>query len=467
MASWLEASLHIHKLLPPSLIHPLAREYIQTHFASGFAIACSGGVDSVALALWAASCPLFKKSQLAILHYNHNTRGKASDADLLFVQDLALALGLPFFSSKNPIKVEASEHALREARYTFLHQTMEHLGLQHLLLGHQLEDIAETMLMRLSRGSGLSGLAVPRPVQKIGQNITHLRPFLTISKNFLKELLKGYSWQEDASNKNLIYLRNAIRHTVLPCWQKVTKNNDLLSAVAHSRDLLEEEDSALNTWLSSIIPPLQKELSRNTLKSLPKAIWRRAVHQFLQNNNLSSHLCAQGFQQLLDGFYDGSLKRISIGPCWLELKQEELVIIHCKAPIAYSPIVLMEGITLFFPDNFCLKVELIDLKKTLLAKIVSDCIQNPNTAYVDASNALYVRPWKPGDAYCPIGLSGRKKLQDMFTDKKIPPSIRHTLPILINSELDPIWAPGLNMAKSHAISPQTLYALKLTYQKIF
>ena len=166
-------------------------------------VALSGGADSVALllALW-ANWPE-RRGQLVALHFNHRMRGRASAADAVYCRQLCRALGVPLKSGawQAAPRDGASEASAREARHEFFTQEMAKLKCTALWLAHQQDDIAETMLMRLARGSGTGGLSAPRPVARIGRRI-HLRPLLNLPKAKLLEALRttGVDWREDGSN---------------------------------------------------------------------------------------------------------------------------------------------------------------------------------------------------------------------------------------------------------------------------
>ncbi len=479
-ALWQNFSHALARAIPESAIEKRVLAYIQASSAPCYAIACSGGVDSLALLLWARGSAVFKDKALTVLHYNHQLRGKLADADEAFVKDVAEALGCAYRSAQRSAKAPISEAALREDRFAFFHTTMQAEGIEALLLGHQEDDVAETLLMRLGRGSGSRGLAAPRPVQTVGSYV-HLRPFLSLSKAFIVRTLRacGISWREDASNLEGFYLRNRIRQSVLPALGEAFKDREVLKGFALSRTLLEEEDEALELWLAQVLKnqDLSKGLSRACLTGLPRALWRRALHVFLRVHGIQNRLSSQGFERLLNDFYDHTLRPLAIGDKTLFLqktgqgKQQQLSLLVCiqkeeEPPLpVLNPILLQRGMILHFPNADALKIEGFPGSYEERLASIEAREASLYEAFVAADRPLYYRFWKQGDRYRPLNAPGSKKLQDLFVDKKVPKGLRSQLPVVLDEAFRPIWAPGLPVADSHKILPATQLALKLTYTK--
>jgi tRNA(Ile)-lysidine synthase len=281
-----------------------------------WAIALSGGADSLALLLvfWAEAEGRWGREFVA-LHFNHRLRGRAADADEKFCRDVCAALGVKFVSAKwHDARPGASEAAAREARQAFFACEMKRRRLRLLWLGHQQDDIAETMLMRLARGSGTGGLAAPRPVQEQADGRVHLRPLLTLKKSEIVTALRasGGRWCEDATNGADTYLRNRVRRSVLPAWTKVAAR-DALAGAALSRERLEEDDTALEAWLDDLAPLSGGTLDLRSLEKKPRALWRRALHRWLLAVRTDTDLSRQGFEQLLAAIERGHDTKFSLG----------------------------------------------------------------------------------------------------------------------------------------------------------
>jgi len=205
------------------------------------AVACSGGPDSVALAFVLVG---LHDGPVTLLHFNHGLRAEASDGDEHFVRELATRLGCDFRSARweNPSK--QNEVAAREARLAFLHRWEHSL----IFFGQHADDAAETLLMRLARGSSIEGLSAPHPVVEYGQHL-HLRPLLKLRKATIVAALErlGIAYRTDASNATGDYLRNRIRNELLPLWQSLEPQRDVVGGILASRDKLRTLDRAEQT----------------------------------------------------------------------------------------------------------------------------------------------------------------------------------------------------------------------------
>jgi tRNA(Ile)-lysidine synthase len=208
----------------------------------------------------------------------------------------------------------ASEAEARSARHAFFAREMNRRGSRLLWLAHQQDDIAETMLMRLARGSGTAGLAAPRPVQETQDGRLHLRPMLSLKKAELVAALQkaGAVWREDASNMGQDYFRNRIRRTVVPAWEKAAAR-DALGGAALARELLEEDDTALEAWLERLTPLKRGVLDLQVLAEAPRAVVRRALHRWILAVRPHTDLSRQGFELLLGAVVRGTATRFSLG----------------------------------------------------------------------------------------------------------------------------------------------------------
>ena len=278
-------------------------------------MAFSGGADSLALLLLLWAHWPERRARLVALHFNHRLRGAAADADERFCRRVCRGLGVRVRVGRwKNRRSGASEEEARTARFAFFDRTMLRIGARALWLGHQQDDIAETMLMRLARGSGTAGLAAPRPVQRVGSQL-RVRPLLTVKKEEVVARLResGIPWREDRTNAGRVYFRNRIRHQVLPAWQKAAER-DVLAGVALARERLEEDDSALDAWVAELRPwGRGGVLNVAIFQNRPRALVRRALHRWLLAQPLAGDLSRQGFENLLDAVVAGRSTRRSLG----------------------------------------------------------------------------------------------------------------------------------------------------------
>lgn len=282
-----------------------------------WAVAFSGGADSLALLLilWAEGPGRWGRDFVA-MHFNHRLRGKAADADEKFCREVCAALGVTFVAGRwAGSRQKASEAQAREARFGFLEREMRRRRIRLLWLAHQCDDIAESMLMRLARGSAAAGLAAPRPVQEMRPGMLRLRPLLSLQKATITAALKsaGAVWCEDATNAGEDFFRNRVRRRVLPAWAKAA-GRDALAGAALSRELLEEDDAALQSWVDELRPvDRYGRLAVVRLAGKPRAVLRRALHRWLLAVQPETDLSRQGFNQLLGLVTAGRNTRFSLG----------------------------------------------------------------------------------------------------------------------------------------------------------
>lgn len=284
---------------------------------SKWALAFSGGADSLALLLifWAEGPGRWGRD-FVVFHFNHRLRGGAADADEKFCREVCKALGVTVVTARwRHARKGASEASARAARFEFFEREMRRRRIRLLWLAHQRDDIAESMLMRLARGSGAGGLAAPRPVQAMGGGRLRLRPLLTLKKAAIVAALKkaGATWREDDSNAGDDYFRNRVRRSVLPAWTKAA-GRDALAGAALSRELLEEDDAALEAWVDQLRPVDRRgRLDVGGLEGKPRAVVRRALHRWLLAVRPDTDLSRQGFAQLLRLVEEGRDSRFSLG----------------------------------------------------------------------------------------------------------------------------------------------------------
>jgi len=317
---WKKAAERLGGAVPVGRLHPAVRAWAEGRGVAvkgPWSVAFSGGADSVALLLllW-AHWPEHRDS-LRVLHFNHRLRGRESLADARFCAGVARGLGLACAAGAwAAAEPDASEARARAARMEFFDTELAASGSRALWLGHQLDDVAESLLMRLARGSGLSGLAAPRPVQRMPGGRVHLRPLLGLRKRELCEALAaaGMPWREDSSNRGRAYLRNRMRHDVVPAWSEASGGRDALAGAGLARELLEEDEQALEAWLGELAP-LERagRLRLEPLAGKPRAIVRRALHRWLLSTTYRGDLSRQGFELLLRAVEAGLPTRQSLG----------------------------------------------------------------------------------------------------------------------------------------------------------
>jgi tRNA(Ile)-lysidine synthase len=184
-------------------------------------VAVSGGADSVALLRACATAKRSGSGRLGVVHFNHGLRGPESDSDARFVAALSQQLGLPFEvgePERGPSRRARGEAAARRDRYRFFDQAAQRWGARYVVTAHTRDDQVETVLYNIIRGTGLAGLAGIPPRRRLSEVATLVRPLLALSRQdvltYLGDL--GQEYREDATNQQLHFKRNKLRHELLP-----------------------------------------------------------------------------------------------------------------------------------------------------------------------------------------------------------------------------------------------------------
>ena len=263
-----------------------------------YLIGVSGGRDSVALLHWLTSLGYNK---LIVCHLNHQLRGRSSDADARFVEKLAEKYRLDFELGAANVRALAKkkkmsiETAAREARYSFFAKTTKRHRCGTIFLAHHADDLVETFLLNLIRGAGLTGLAAIRDVstRRVDNvDVTIVRPFLSLWRTEIDDYVREHrlKFREDASNKNLLPMRNRARNRIIPYLEKMLGRNIRQNLWRTATIAADEEN-----WIENAVPDsAHADLSVSKLRALPVALQRRAILKWLRAQNISE----VGFQAI-------------------------------------------------------------------------------------------------------------------------------------------------------------------------
>lgn len=314
---WMKVAERLGEALPRACLYPEVLAWADARpIRERWAIAFSGGADSTALLLLLWAHWPKRRDRLLALHFDHGLRGKDSKEDARFCGQVCAGLGVSLANGRwmRPPKV-ASEAAARAERFGFFQQQLKRRRIKALWLGQQQNDVAETILMRIARGSGTAGLAAPRPLHDHPEGRIHLRPLLSLKKSEILSALAaaGAEWREDASNEGGEFFRNRLRRDVLPAWCAAA-GRDALAGAGLSRELMAEDDAALEQWLDQLGPVAKDgSLEIEVLRGMPRAIVRRALHRWLGIQPRLGELSRQGFERLLAAVEQGRDTRQSLG----------------------------------------------------------------------------------------------------------------------------------------------------------
>ena len=444
-------------------------------------IACSGGVDSVFLALYFGwlSCDGQLKLPITVLHFNHKLRGERSDGDEMFTREICDTLGIDFLSTdwvRHDNTESVSEESARDARMAFFAKSVGDVKRSSAILtGHHADDIAETMLMRLSRGSGLQGLTAPREFSIGARGLSFIRPLLGLGKAEIVSWLEqaGSGWREDETNQEGLYYRNRLRQSVIPEWEKAA-DRPLRGGVAQSRALLEEDWQALEalfdaSWKDAHLDPNALDWERTL--DMPCAFQRRSLNRLLTQEGVAP-LTLAAMEEVLGFLREKKAFKVSIEKeLWLvgNARLGKVEITRVKPVFDWKPVRLPLEVSLCLPSVGFIHAGEITLDRELIDRIQSGVYSHDRTVFLSLdgkqNDELWVRSWRAGDAYRPMGRKSLVKLKELFIDRKVPRDNRNLLPIVVDSEDNILWIPGLPPSYESRIEAQTTRALQLTYEK--
>lgn len=469
--SWDAVMSRLRGAFPLGGVAPEVRNVLEANRgAERWAIACSGGADSVFLACWIKAC--FSTQSAVLLYFNHRTRGEAHRGESDRVRALADALGYGFAEGSRVVEGGADEDSLRRDRFAFLVGATPG---KILLLGQQVDDVAESLLMRLGRGSGTEGLAAPRPAHQPADGVWRVRPLLGVTADAIREFLRreGVDFCEDVSNQSSAYLRNRIRAAVMPELRAVFGDRDVVAGMLRSHRLIVEDAGGWECWgewaLSKGMDGGDFDEARLSMPC-PRALRRRLLHRWWEKVAGAVFPGSPALvETILDAAEEGGERVFAVGTgLWVRIEggRWKLERQHKKERRNWS-VVISGGGGVALPEGGYLAVEwwpagsLPDAPRVL----ETDCRKE---AWIDAARIggrlVVVRNWREGDRFRPIGAPGTRKLQDWFTDRKWEQEARHRTPVVTDSGETVLWVPGFAPADEARIREGTERVLRLTYQ---
>lgn len=420
-------------------------------------LACSGGSDSVFLVL--LFCAYFPKlaESASLLHLNHNLRGQESDEDENYVREFAKNLGLNFFSGKLKRSDEfLSEGTLHDIRQKFFDTQMRMTGAKILALGHQKNDIFETVIMRLSRASGLDGLSAPHEIQKFTNGNIKIRPLLFIKKEEIESILRKFEipWRVDSSNLCCDYFRNQVRNRVFKEIQEGAKQYDIIENFAKSQAQIAEANDTIEYLAAQYLPKskISDKLDIENFRTFPKAILRRILNKWLSHNNIL--IKRSEFEELMLSLQSRNEKILNcVADKRLVLRNGTLRVVHSNEKRSAFSIEWVHG-EICFPNGKVLRKRILKPTQEAVAKTDAQ-----SEAYIKFSNVLKVSSFCPGVRYIQFGHKTSKKIKELikndveqFQDK----------PMVCIGE-DICWVPGLSVSNPCKIKANAERALLLTY----
>ncbi|UTD15400.1 tRNA lysidine(34) synthetase TilS [Tenacibaculum mesophilum] len=414
-------------------------------------IAISGGVDSVVLT------HLLHQLQfnISLAHCNFQLREKESDLDEMFVKELGKSFNIQTFTTRFNTNEYATKNKLstqlaaRELRYSWFDSLSQKNNFDYILTAHHADDNLETFLINLSRGTGLEGLTGIPPINK---NI--IRPLLIFSREEIVAFAKNNNikWREDESNSETKYLRNKIRHQIVPTLKEL--NDSVLKNFNKTIDHLKESQQIIDDKIADItheIVSKEGDLLKINIEKLlklsnPKAYLYQLLksYKFTEWNDVYNLIYAQSGKQILTKFYT------------LLKDRDFLLLLRTNEKSSFEK------------EYFIIREENKEITapiKLQLKKVLKKTNINKENIYVDyelLNFPLKLRRWKSGDFFYPKGMIGRKKVSKYFKDEKISIVNKNKIWLLCSSKNEVIWIVGKRQDRRFLPTEKTTKLLKIS-----
>ncbi|HPJ51727.1 MAG TPA: tRNA lysidine(34) synthetase TilS [Flavobacteriales bacterium] len=395
-------------------------------------VAVSGGVDSMVLlhVLQRLGHPI------TVLHVDHGLRGAESDADRSFVEEQARRCGWPCQSVRLDVRAEAAkpgvsiQMAARELRYAWFRERMNALGVPVLATAHHRDDAIETLLLNMLRGAGRQGFMGLPPTRN-----GIVRPLIEVSRQDIEAFAReqGIAFRDDPSNRDPAYLRNRVRHELLPLLEALHPGarQSLGRATVMLRELGGLTDMALTRELELRVKPLGLPLSDIRESDHPHAL----LAAFMQDHPLHP----DRVEQVLDSLEAGGSGRCFPveGGAWL-LDREHLRWMPERRPVA----------TIELGKDLELSPEApVEARRMTSGDLPAHF--GPDDVWLDEDRLafpLVLRPWRSGDRIRPLGMTGSRLVSDVLTDAKVPLDVKASVRVL-ESRGTLVWVCGYRLAE--------------------
>ena len=400
-------------------------------------VGCSAGPDSMAL------LHLLKNNTNKIIvcaHINHNVR-KESNEEEEYLKNYCKDNNIIFEKTTLTKYTERNfENEARKKRYNFYEKIINKYNAKYLFLAHHGDDLVETIIMKINRGSNLEGYAGIKTISK-KNNYYIVRPLLNYTKEDLIKYDKSNNikYYIDKSNSNTQYTRNRIRKNILPILKEENPNIHK-SILKYSETLLEYNDyinREIDKHINNIY--IKKELNIDKFNKLDNFIKKNILYKILNNiyNNKPDIIKEKNIIDILD-LINNNKPNI-----YINLPKNKICIKEYNKLYFKDKNKNKDNYKIIFTDKF-------ELDNIIIEKIDKSDKDGNDICRLNSKNIslpLYIRNKNNGDYIEIKGLNGKKKIKDIFIDKKIPKDKRDNYPLLVDSKNNILWVPNIKKSK--------------------
>jgi len=432
-------------------------------------VGVSGGVDSMVLLEVLRQLSATHDLKLIAAHFNHQLRGRSSDADEKFVRQAAERLGIPFVAGRRNVKAFAQqqnisiEMAARRLRHKFFGEVARKKNVSVIALGHHADDQAELFFLRLLRGAGpegLSGMKWSNP-SPADPKILLARPLLGCSRSAIHQFAREekINFREEKTNLSLDFLRNRVRHQLLPLLIKDYQPS-LSRTIARVMELLQAESDfvadAAASWSRTREPAFD---------ALPVALQRRSLQMQIFELGLEASFDAIEHLRLRikapvtlrpgTAIYRDASGRVHI----FDFHESNFDKAHIELELTSNRgAIVFAGVKIRWDINSQGAEFALNPLTRAGAQALGAALETAGCESFDADKVgspIALRHWVPGDRFQPIGMRASVKLQDLFCNQKIPRSRRHKLVVAATAAGELFWVQGLLISEKFKLDPRT------------
>ena len=413
-------------------------EFLKTNLNknTSLVVACSGGPDSMCLLDLVTKLKDELNLNIIVAHVNHKLRSE-SEEEANMVENYSKKNNLIFelLEITDYINGNFTEEDARKRRYKFFNEVIEKYNATTLLTAHHGDDLIETILMRLTRGSNLSGYIGIKETSQ-NENYKILRPLLSITKDEIIKYLKenNVPYRLDKTNEELKHTRNRYRHIVLPFLKK--ENPKVHEKYLKFSKELIEYDNFVNTYISNNKFIVDNSIVINKVSSETDFIKRKCLELLVKDIQSKDYFDISDEQMNnLMKLYNQSNKSIDLNNNYIGINSYGKIYIKKKENKVFNEII-------FDKDT--------ELEDFIFYYNAQDGDNSNSCIYLDTSEILLplkIRSILPGDKIKVKNLNGSKKISDIFIDNKVPKDKRSTYPILVDSQNTVLWVPNLKKSQ--------------------
>jgi tRNA(Ile)-lysidine synthase len=426
-------------------------------------IGVSGGADSMALLMALINMKEKYCMTLVAAHVNHGLRGAAAAGDQALVEKTCKKYGIVCESKQMNIKELAEqkrltiEEAGRDARYDFFYHLQEKHKAQKIAVAHHQNDQAETVLHHFIRGTGMKGLSGMQPVREDGL----IRPLLAVTRQQIEQYCEtnNIAYRTDASNNTIEYTRNSLRLALIPEIEG-EYNPNFTQNICQMASLLAEENAFLEKLTQAAYDSVANvvgdnvELDLNAMNAMVLTLKRRVIRKSIHTikGNITN-IEGKHIEMVVDIIACGRTgAEVQLPEKIRAIRDNKKVIILQEMDEYINPYhqtVVIPGVT-----------PLPMIQRQMVSRFVlrEEMVFEPNRAYIDADQlegSLSVRNRRDGDRFVPFGMSGSKKVKDIFIDAHIPKRARKNHPLLCDGD-DIVWIMGIRTAEKYKIKNNSI-----------